>query len=269
MKNSIFFLMISIFFFVSPNIWAQKEKRELSVSAAYQRDMLNIGIDEWNQYFLSLKSDGSEYVWIPKIRLVNRFKEFDLAGQLSIYKKFKNNDYVLVEMGISEGHIAAKSQMRFVYYYTKELWEVNAGFQYINFPSNLFFYGPQIGLSRFIGDFLGSFNLHYIWDIESERPSNYSLQHNWRYYLQDKKSHLSLFASYGFDNSLVIISEQFNNPINKPHLWSIGTYFQSKFYGRTAFRLEYTFTRYKFEFFESNQNSIHLSLEFKRNKKGK
>ncbi|HET8859611.1 YaiO family outer membrane beta-barrel protein [Marivirga sp.] len=268
MKKSILLLVLSVFILYSNTSWAQKEPREVSITGAYQRDIFDRDFNDWNQFSLSVKSDGPKYVWIPQIQLVNRFTQSDLAGQLSVYRKFKNKDYALFEMGVSQGRIMARSQMRFIYYYTSGLWEVNTGFQYLNFPQNRFFYGPQVGLSRYIGNFLGNFTLQYFWDIRNQWPNNYSLQHSWRYYLQGK-SHLAVSASYGYDNSLVIISDQLNTPANNPYLWSVGAYFQSKFYDRSAFRLSYTFSRYQLEFFQRNQHSIQLSVEFKRNKNGK
>ncbi|WKK78552.2 YaiO family outer membrane beta-barrel protein [Marivirga salinae] len=266
MKNPLVLLLV--FLLISCNSWAQKENRENSIAASYQRDFFDRDFNDWNQFSLSLKSDGPKYVWIPQIQLVNRFSLSDIAGQLSIYRKFKNKDYALLEGGLSEGRIMSKNHLRFIYYHTAGLWEVNAGFHYLVFPDNSQFFGPQIGLSRYIGNFLGNFTAQYFWDSQNEWPNNYSLQHSWRYYLQGK-SHLSVSGSYGYDNSLVIISDQLNSTTNNPYLWNIGTYFQSKFYGRTAFRLSYVYARYQLELFERNQHSIQLSFEFKRYKDGK
>jgi hypothetical protein len=116
-----------------------------------------------------------------------------------------------------------------------------------------------------VGRFLGNFTFKYFWDSQNEWPNNYGLQHSWRYYIEDA-AHLAVSASYGYDNSLVIISDQLNGQTNDPYLWSLGAYYQSKLYGRSSFRFSYTFSRYQLNFFERNQHSFQLILEFHMNK---
>ena len=264
------FLRVLIFFLVSgcfASLMAQETSTISyhSTTAGYTLDVFDSQLSNWNTGRVEMNFRNEKWSLIPRLYVANRFDKNGFLLEGDAYKHFANTDYLYLNAGFSTSDIFVQSKLSAEYFNPFDSWEHSIGIRFMTFKETSAVGVLTGSLSRYCGSHLSSIRLNGAYGFENNDFVNYAAIYQHRYYLGDVK-YIGFSASYGYDTTLLLISDQTGVDRDNPDQLSLGINFQSDQKKRRQWNVGYSFTRYNFVNYNRIQHTINLSFTlFKSN----
>ncbi len=227
------------------------------VKAGYRVDLFD-QLSNWNGGHVELQFKRDSLILIPRVTLANRFERTGVFSELEVYKLFRNGDYLSLDFGFSPDVIFPNFKAGIEYYNPFSTWEHSVGVRLLRFDGVGNVGVLTASLSKYHGSFLSILRGNLAYSEQSAQFTNFGGLFQERYYLSDV-SYVGLYAAYGYDPSILILSQNEGISTGKnPYQYTIGGLYQSRYFKRFAFTLSYEYTGYEFVNFRRSQHTISI-----------
>ena len=258
MRNKFGLLAFSGFILFGYHVSAQ-DTLLAKTRLSYQFDFFDESLPNWNTGEIEFTFVKDSFTVLPRVTLTRRFETNGALFEADVYKTFKNGDYINFGLGYSPVILFPRTKANFEYYnpFAKS-WEYSLGIRILTFEEAGLVGVGTASLSRYYGSFLTILRANVAYGVDARGFNGMGGVVTHRYYIGDVE-YLGAFASFGYDASLIAVTENLNFG-ESPNQVSAGLIYLTETKSRRQFEFGYYWTRFNFSDRSRNQHTLRVSI---------